>query len=204
MVSKIQGPGHALAYFDGDTRTLRYNDLVTILLKQIYKFFKLLNSETGHNQIAAGISLGMILGFTPSFSLQSVLVFFCIFIFRVQAGAAFLAAFFFAFPAYLFDGVFHWVGAYTLTFEPLKPLFTSLYHMPIVPMTRFYNSIVMGSGLVAIALTPFMFFGSRWVIFRYREQIVARFKETKVWKLFAASKLYFWYQKYDHIFGQDA
>src|SRR5262245_9338226 len=121
---------------------------MTLILKQLFNFIKLLNSETGTNQIAAGIACGLILGLTPAFSLQTILVLMLIFFFRIQAGAAFLTAAVFKVPAYLLDGVFDGVGRSVLEAEPLRPLFTSLYNMPLVPFTRFNNSVVMGSGVV--------------------------------------------------------
>ena len=66
---------------------------MTALLKQIFNFLKLLNSDTGTNQLASGLSLGLILGFSPFISIQTFVVFAIIFIFRVQIGAAFLSAF---------------------------------------------------------------------------------------------------------------
>ena len=42
---------------------------MTFLLKQIFGFLKLLNSENGSNQLAAGIAAGFILGMTPMMSL---------------------------------------------------------------------------------------------------------------------------------------
>lgn len=68
---------------------------MSLILKQIFQFLKLLNSDTATNQIAAGIAMGFILGMTPALSLQTLFVFACIFLFRIQMGAAFLTAFFF-------------------------------------------------------------------------------------------------------------
>ena len=172
-----------------------------LLLKQIFAFLKLLNSETGNNQIAAGVAAGFILGMTPALSLQSLLVFILLFFFRIQIGAALISGFFFAFPAYLLDGVCHQVGTLVLEMPSLKVLFTVLYNMPLVPMTRFNNSIVMGSGVFAIILTPVVFFASKAIIRQYRAQIVARFQQTKFWKLVKATSLYQWYVKYDEYFG---
>ena len=64
---------------------------MTFLLKQIFGFLQLLNSETGTNQIAAGIACGLILGFAPVFSLQTARVIFLLFFFRIQICAATLA-----------------------------------------------------------------------------------------------------------------
>ena len=41
---------------------------MTLILKQMFSLLKLLNSETGTNQIAAGVALGFIMGMAPAFS----------------------------------------------------------------------------------------------------------------------------------------
>lgn len=174
---------------------------MTLLLKQVFQLLKLLNSETGSLQIASGIALGFVLGMTPAFSLQTILVILILLFFRVQMGAAFIAAFFFKFIAYLLDPVFHSVGASVLANEGLKPLFTQLYNMPVVPWTRFYNTIVMGSGVVSFLLTPVVFFLSLWFINKYRKLVVERFKQTKFFKALKATALYKWYMKYDEFYG---
>jgi uncharacterized protein (TIGR03546 family) len=171
-----------------------------LILKQIFAFLKLLNSETGTNQIASGIAAGFVLGMTPFFSLQSILIFLLMLIFRIQIGAAFLAAFFFAFMAFLLDPMFHAVGEMVLTSNGLQPIFTSLYNMPVVPLTRFNNTVVMGSGIVAFALSPFIYFGAKIAVMKYRASVVARFKQTKIWKAIQATSFYKWYYSYDQLY----
>ena len=174
---------------------------MTFLLKQIFGFLKLLNSDTGTNQIASGIACGLILGFAPAFSLQTLLVIALLFLFRFQIGAATIFAFFFSFIAWILDPVSHEIGMAVLESEALKGLFTEMYNMPLIPLTRFYNSIVMGSAIVSIVLAPFVFFLSSILIVKYRATIVARFKETKVWKAIQATGLYKFYAKYDELYG---
>ena len=174
---------------------------MTLLLKQIFGFLKLLNSETGTNQIATGIAAGFILGMTPSLSLQSILIYILLLFFRIQIGAAFISAFFFAFVAYLLDPVFISVGESVLGMDSLKSMFTELYNMPIVPLTRFNNSVVMGSGIVAFLLSPIIFILSKILIQKYRKTVVERFKQTKVWKAIKATSLFQWYYKYDKLYN---
>lgn len=172
-----------------------------LLLKQLFQFLKLLNSDTGTNQIAAGIAAGFILGMTPALSLQTILVFVCIFFFRIQIGAAFLAAFFFKFVAFILDPVFDDLGFYVLNLPSLQSFFTNLYNMPIVPFTRFNNTIVMGSGVLSILLSPVIYLLSLYVVGQYRVQIVAKYKQTKFWRAIQATSLYKWYYKYDEYYG---
>lgn len=168
-----------------------------LLLKQIFAFIKLLNSDTGTISIAAGLTCGFILGMTPVLSLQSLIIFLILFFFRVQIGAATISAFFFKFTAFLLDPLFDKIGQKVLELPALQGLFTDMYNMPIVPFTRFNNSIVMGSGVVTFALSPVVFFLSIYLVKKYREIFVARFKDTKLWKAIEATKFYQWYYKYD-------
>lgn len=171
------------------------------ILKQIFQFLKMLNSDTGTNQLATGIAMGFILGMTPALSLQSLLVFICIFMFRIQLGAALLSSFFFAFAAYLLDPTFDRLGSFILQLPSLKPTLTWLYNMPIIPFTRFNNSVVMGSGVLSILLAPFVFLVSKILIAKYRQAILAKFQQTKFWKAVKATSFYKWYYKYDQLYG---
>ncbi|PIS10335.1 MAG: DUF2062 domain-containing protein [Bdellovibrio sp. CG10_big_fil_rev_8_21_14_0_10_47_8] len=174
---------------------------MTLLLKQLFAFFKLLNSDTGTNQLALGLAFGLVLGFSPILSLQALLVIFCCFFFRIQLGAAFLSAFFFKFVAYVFDPVSDYIGRNVLESQSLRPLFTTLYNAPLVPLTRFNDSIVMGSAIISLALVIPLFFAFKIAIFKYREQVVARYKQSKIWKAWAGTSFYKWYSKYNDLYG---
>lgn len=173
---------------------------MTILLKQIFAFFRLLNSDTGRNQLAAGLACGIILGFAPFVSLQTLLVLLLVFFFRIQLGAAFLSAFFFKLVAFLTDPVADVLGRAVLESEGLRPLFVSLYNMPLVPMTRFNNSIVMGSMIFGLVLAVPSFFLFRNLIDKYRATVVARFRETRIWKAWTTTKFYNWYLTYEKLY----
>jgi uncharacterized protein (TIGR03546 family) len=174
---------------------------MTLLLKQIFDFFKLLNSDTGHNQLASGIAMGLILGFAPALSLQTLVVFVILFFFRIQMGAAFLAAFFFKLIAWTIDPLSDPLGRLILEQESLRPFFISLYNMPIIPLTRFNNSIVMGSAVISFLLAPFVFYFSRSLILKYRVTVVARFQNTKIWKAWIGTSFYKWYSTYNSLYG---
>ena len=63
---------------------------MSLLLKQIYNFIRLLHSETGTNQLAAGLAIGVVIGFSPILSLQGLIIFVILMLFRIQMGAAFI------------------------------------------------------------------------------------------------------------------
>jgi uncharacterized protein (TIGR03546 family) len=168
-----------------------------LILKQLFTFIKLLNSDTGKLSLAMGMTCGFILGMTPVLSLHSLLIFLILFFFRIQIGAALVTAFFFKFTAFLLDPLFHYVGSKVLEMESLEGIFTQLYNMPLIPYTRFNNSIVMGSAVITFSLSPFVFIISMRLIEKYRDTVVARFEKTRFWKAVTATKFYQWYYKYD-------
>ncbi len=174
---------------------------MTILLKQLFALIKLLNSDTGTNQIAAGFACGLILGFAPLLSLQGLLVLVCIFLFRIQIGAALLSAAFFAVIAWLLDPLSDAVGSAILEADALRPVFTTLYNMPLIPLTRFYNSITMGAGVVSLLLAPLVFWGSKKLILVYRTKVVERFRNSQWWKLWSGTVLFKWYVNYEKLRG---
>lgn len=174
---------------------------MTLLTKQIINLIRLLHSDTGKNQIASGLALGIILGFAPFLSLQTILVLFLTFIFRIQLGAAFLSAFFFKFVAYLLDPVADPIGRALLEREDLRPIWLQMYNMPLMPMTRFNSSIVMGSFAISILLAPILFFVFRKLVELYQTKLVAKLESTHAWKAFKATKFYDWYNKYNDLYG---
>ncbi len=174
---------------------------MTLILKQLFNFFKLLNSDSGLYQLSLGLACGVILGFAPILSLQCLLIIILCFFFRIQLGAAFLSAFFFKFIAYLVDPAANVLGRSILESESLRPFFVSMYNAPIVPLTRFNDSIVMGSGVISFALVIPLFFLFKFLISKYREKVVAKYKESKIWKAWIGTSFYKWYSKYQDLYG---
>ena len=172
-----------------------------IIIKQIINLIKLLHSDTGQNQIASGLAFGVFLGFAPFISIQTLFVLLIVFIFRVQLGAAFLSAFFFKFIAFLLDPVADLLGQWALENTAFRSLWLTMYNAPLLPMTRFNNSINMGSFIISLFLCPILFFAFRNLIIKYRSTIVERLEKTKAWKAFKATKFYGYYEKYNDLYG---
>ncbi len=85
--------------------------------------------------------------------------------------------------------------------EALSGIFTTLYNMPLIPFTRFNNTIVMGGGIFGIVLAPIMYYVFKFLVSKYRKAILERFQQTKFWKAVKATSFYKWYMKYDEYFG---
>lgn len=163
---------------------------------------KLLNSETGERSIALGLALGMFIGFAPFFSLQTILAFIVLFVFKIQFGAALCAAFFFSLVAFLLDPLFNIVGIFFLELSFLRSVYETLYALPIIPFTRFYNSIAMGSLVLSFVLLYPVYFLFLKLIHRYRISVVEKYKSSKFFKALKTTTIYKWYSKYNEFYGQ--
>lgn len=108
--------------------------------------------------IAAGFALGATLGLVPKGNLFAAIFFLLFFILRVDKRAAFFSAALFTPLAYALDGAAHALGWALLKAGPLQGLWTALYGMPIVPLTRFNNTVVLGNLVIGLALLAPLYF----------------------------------------------
>lgn len=161
------------------------------LLKFVQSLVKALHSEGTPGQVAAGIALGSFLGLTPLFSLHNAVVFGLIVILNVSFPAALLGWALFVPVGFLLDPLFDAIGRRLLLDTPaLTPLWTTLYNTPVVPLTNFNNSIVLGSLVFSLVAFLPLYFGGRWAVARYRATIGERVRQSKWYKAVTASKLY--------------
>ena len=166
-----------------------------IWLKFLSKLIRILNKGATPKQIAGGIALGSIIGLTPSFMLN-LFVFFLILIINVNISAAIFSMVVFKLVSYLIDPLANSVG-YELLVETdwLKSLWTTLYNAPIVPFTKFNNTVVLGSLVISLVLFfPLLFLTARGVVL-YRERLMSKIADFKIVKLLKASKIYGLYKK---------
>jgi uncharacterized protein (TIGR03546 family) len=162
-----------------------------LVLKLLQSLVKALHSEGTPGQVAAGMALGSILGLTPLVNLHNLLVAALILVLNVSVPGAMLG-WALAIPlGYALDPVFDTIGRRLLLDTPaLTPLWTSLANVPVVPLTNFNNSVVLGSLVSALALFTPIYLGSRWGVRRYRETLGERVKQSGLYRALTASKLY--------------
>jgi uncharacterized protein (TIGR03546 family) len=164
---------------------------VLTLVKLVQSIVKALHSEGTPGQVAMGLALGSIVGLTPLLSLHNAFVFALIIILNVSFPGAMLGIAVFTPLGFLLDAVFDAVGRRLLVDTPaLVPLWTSLWNTPVVPLTNFNNTVVLGSLVVALALFVPLWLGARWGVARYRATVGERIRRSALYKTVTASKLY--------------
>jgi uncharacterized protein (TIGR03546 family) len=160
------------------------------LIKLIQSLFGALHSEGTPGQLALGIALGSIMGLTPLLNIHNAIVFAAIVLLNVSFAGGMLGWALFVPIGFLLDPLFDWIGHSLLLAPALRGLWTSLYNMPIVPLTNFNNTIVLGSLVFALVLLVPLFLATRWAVARYRVTVGARVRQSKFYRAVTASKAY--------------
>ncbi|HWE22307.1 MAG TPA: TIGR03546 family protein [Myxococcales bacterium] len=160
------------------------------LLKLIQSLFGALHSEGTEGQLAAGIVLGSFLGLTPLMNIHNAVIFAALVLLNVSFAGGMLGWALFVPVGFLLDPLFDWMG-HGLLFAPgLRGMWTSFYNMPIVPLTNFNNTVVLGSFVFAVLFAIPLFFATRWGVRRYRVTVGERVRASKFYRALTASKMY--------------
>ena len=137
-------------------------------LSVLKSILETLHGEDDPSHIAAGFALGAALGLVPKANLFAVIFFLLFFFFRVDKGMALLSAALFTPLGYALDPLAHHVGSALLFCRTLRPCWTWLYSLPIVPWTRFNNTVVLGSLVIGLALFFPLYVASKRLVLHYR------------------------------------
>jgi uncharacterized protein (TIGR03546 family) len=165
-------------------------------LKLVTNFIKILREGQTPAQVAGGFALGSILGLSPMLTLQGLLVWLIILILDVNLSAATFSLVLFALIAYIFDPIFHRLGYFLLVdINGLKALWAALYNAPIAPLTRFNNTVVMGSFVSALILFTPLYFGMKKFVVAYRVTLGVRMHKMKIYQIIDRSSLVQWYKR---------
>lgn len=161
------------------------------IVKLIQSLVKALHSDGTPGQVAIGLALGAIIGLTPLMSLHNAVIFGLIIILNVSFPGALFGILVFTPLAFLLDPLFDALGRLLLVDTPaLTPLWTELYNTPVVPLTDFNNTVVLGSLVAALVVFVPLFFAVRWGVTRYRATVGERIRRSALYKSITASKLY--------------
>ncbi len=164
------------------------------MIAMLAKLLKALNSDSAPGQIALAFALALITGLTPLLSLHNVLIILIACLVRINFGAFMLATLFFSGLAYLLDPIAIMMGEYLLHYPSAQGLFGELYQSDFWRATKFNNTLVLGSLVIAlIAFIPLLIV-SRILIISYRHKLMVWVEKLKITKALKASKFYKVYQ----------
>ncbi|MEX0845860.1 MAG: TIGR03546 family protein [Balneolaceae bacterium] len=170
-------------------------------MRYFAKLLKALASEASPSQIAGGIILGMIIGLTPVASLHNLFILILILILKVNLGMAILSFTIFSGIAYLADPLFHSFGIWLLELESMQQTWTDMYNNEWWALTKFYNTVVIGSFATAVLLCIPMFPLTQFGVLQYRKHIHEKMQKWKVIKAIKGTKFYSIYQTVSRVRG---
>jgi len=173
-----------------------------IWFKIISKFIKAFRSGESPGKIAAGFSFGFLIGLMPFWTLQGVVLFILLILLNINLAAGTVAILLASLFAYLLDPIFLDIGFFILNLPALQGLWESLYNMYLGPLTRFYNTFVMGSLLGGLVLVFPVFWGMKKLVIVYREKLEERIKKWKIVQVLKGSKLVQLYEKIRDFGGE--
>lgn len=159
------------------------------------QFIKGLTSDTDPSQIGWGIALGFVIGLIPKANLTAQLLLVLLMALKVNIPMGLITMFLVSFVNPLFDKVTDPLGYALLSAEPLAPLWTALYNLPVVPWTGFNNTVLLGGLLAGAALFfPVYLAGRRFGVY-YNAGLRDKVMNSRVVKGLKASFLFDWYFK---------
>jgi uncharacterized protein (TIGR03546 family) len=171
-------------------------------LQIVSGFIKILREGQTPRQIAGGFAFGVFFGLTPMFTLQGVALLLLVLMLDVNLSATILAFTIFGLIGVLLDPVFHSLGYYLLTdVDGLTALWTSLYNAPIAPLSRFNNTLVLGSSVVAVALFAVAYVAMKNFVVVYRSTLGKKLSSNKMYVAVRQSALFRWYEKVRDLGG---
>jgi uncharacterized protein (TIGR03546 family) len=97
------------------------------------------------NQLAAGFTLGMIIGLVPKGNFIAVSLCVLLFSLRVNKGLALVAAVLFSAIGPFADSFSHKLGMALLTTDALQPPYAMAFSLPLAPWLEFHNTVVAGT-----------------------------------------------------------
>ncbi len=160
------------------------------------RLISILHSGEEPRHLAGGFALGSIIGLTPLMSLHNLIIACLVLLLNVSISSALFAMVIFGAIGHFLDPLFHRLGYYLLVEVPaLQPVWTHLYNVPIAPLTKFYNTVVLGSLVASLVLFWPTYAGFKSVVKLYRRHVAARVDQWRIMKLIKANTIVGWYNK---------
>lgn len=150
------------------------------------KIVKLFTSNISADEVAAGVCLGMFMGFIPLNGPMAILLLILFFVFKINRLAALLVLPIFKLlyvlgVSTLADGV---GGFLLITLDFLAPMWRFVTHFPVLALLDINNTLVAGGLCISLILTFPVYVFSKKGIIVLREKYFDKIKDSKFVKGF--------------------
>jgi len=149
-------------------------------IRYVRKALKTLSGDISPSEIAAGVTLGVLVGLCPFNLFNLLCLVLVVVLFRVNVAMLCVAAAAFSALAYLAAPLLHSLGKALLLAHSLQPFWSSLASLPLVPLTSFNHTLMMGGFVVWVLLALPLFFAARKGVVVFRERLSEKLKKGRV------------------------
>lgn len=169
-------------------------------LKIFAKFVKILKEGATPGQLAGGFSIGFFIGLTPGWPLHIILITLILLLLNLNLGMAVIGGTLAVAISWLLDPMIDTVGAWLLEdVNALQSIWISFYNNSLILLTRFNNTVVMGSFTVGLVLLLPIYFLIRLLIQQYRDVFLANLDKWRLTRMIKNSWIYRWYQRASEV-----
>lgn len=148
------------------------------------KLIKAINSNHRSGEIAAGISMSLILGFIPSDNLIWFILLIIILMIKIHIPTMFAFLGIFKLITPLYDPLLNYVGIKFLSTPNIQHRVIELYNKPFMFLTDINSSLVIGGIISGVILWIPVWFLSGFIIKIYRKSILPKIKKTKFYAFY--------------------
>ena len=160
------------------------------MIKALARLIVAINANSRPAEIAAGAAFGVLLALVPGGNLLWYAFFVIAFLVKINLAAMFLVMGLARLLVPLADPALDALGWLVLHLPQLEPAFTAMARLPVVPWTRFNDTVVMGGLVAGIVL-----FAPAWLLFLflvklYRRRLRERIANSRLAKAIANVPLF--------------
>ena len=131
-------------------------------------------------QLAMGVAIGMMIGLVPKDSVFVYLFALVLLLSTSNLLTGLISTFCFSWIAPLLDPITNSIGHFFLTIEGLGQAFARLNEIPLIPWTRFENTVVTGSVLLGLILLLPTYAISKQIFERYGKSLAKAFLRSSI------------------------
>lgn len=159
------------------------------MVSSIFKFVKLarevLRGGASPASIAAGVTAGMLAGLIPSDSLLVPMIAIVVMATQINLFVAAISMIAFTWIGSYCDSLLHQTGALVLTHPKLQSTLTWAAEAPILPWTRFNNTIVCGAVVLGTGLAYPVYFFTHQLVERLAPKLHRLLVAYRIFRLIA-------------------
>jgi len=160
------------------------------MIKALARLIVAINANSRPAEIAVGAAFGVLLALVPGGNLLWYAFFVIAFLVKINLAAMFLVMGLVRLAAPLADPALDALGWFVLNLPQLQPAFTALTRLPVVPWTRFNDTVVMGGFLAGLALGAPVVLLTLFLVRLYRRRLRERIAASRLAKAIAKVPLF--------------